>query len=639
MQFIERNSKMINELENENYVIQIRAKLNQQKVKLWEPPYYNPTTDEYDNAELERLAISFHEQLKISFKDCLSSIQTLQMNALDKLRCKDEFIKTGVATIRCRAPTQAAENRHFVVKIKTSCRGQELVHIVAEKLGVDISRIKLVCAGKVLVNHRPLFEQNVTNGVAVMVLIMLHSVETIQHESNTFDRVHKIRADAELIINDNERSDFFSLEDQDGNALHLPSLERKALLMALTLYEKGKVALRKENYEEALLLFLEADSDFHTCNSQLLTVVDNYALLNMDIVWCYLCLKNISQLPDAEQRLRLCEEKFRESYGVNMHRVTALKGTQHCGEKALLLRLHLLKAVLYFHQNRREDAITMFEVVESELQSLKVDDACLTTLLDCGFEISESRIALRASANNVDAAIEFINNRRQIVEANEKKSKREKNLYKKIGYQNADENRIDVDQVDQLVEMGYSETLAAIALKRTRNNMFNALNELQYKHDDLKRELMSSIKPCKELINKLVDLGYHEEAAQAALKQTYNNFEEAVEFLITARQNNEYDSLLTTAINELVSSSTNILETTTSTSIEDRGSNVPNNELAGPSHKRAKNDTNSAKKQMMDILYKSFSKDMDTTNDTYLDLPLIEEAKVLAEYKKLLNMQ
>ncbi|XP_058462169.1 NEDD8 ultimate buster 1-like [Malaya genurostris] len=636
---------MPNELEIENYVIQVRAKLNQQKVKLWEPPYYNPSTHKYVESELEKLAASFHEELKISLKDCLSAIRSLQANALDKLRCKDEFLKTGVATIRCRAPTQGTANRHFDVKIKISSHGQELIQLVADKLGVDGSRIKLVCAGKVLVNHQPLFDQNVTNGAVIMVLIMVQSVEAVQHESNIFDRVHKIRADAELIINDNERFDFFSLEDQDGNALHLPALEKKALLMALTLYEKGKVALRKENYEEALLLFLEADSDFRTCNSQFLTVVDNYALLNMDIVWCYLCLKNISQLPDAEQRLRLCEEKFRESYGVNMHRVTTIKGTQHCSEKALLLRLHLLKAVLFFHQNKRKDAITMFEVVQSELQSLKVDDACLTTLLDCGFEITESRIALRACSNNVDAAIEFINNRREMVDANEKKSKREKNLYKKIGYQNADEKRIDINQVDQLVEMGYPETLAAIALKRTGNNLFNALNELQLKHKDLKQELVNSIEPCKELIDKLVDLGFHEEAAQVALKQTCNGFEEAVEFLITARRTNEYDALLTADINELSSAPSTILPTdTTSTSVADSSFNedtsiVPNIGQAGPSRKRAKNDSNSARKEMMDILYKSFSKDMDTNSDTYLDLPLVEEATVLAEYKKLLNMQ
>ncbi|XP_055529125.1 NEDD8 ultimate buster 1-like [Wyeomyia smithii] len=625
---------MTDELENENYVIQVRALLNQQKVKLWESPYYNTSTQQYAESELEKLAISFHERLQISLKDCLKAIRFLQQNALDKLRSKDEFLKTGIATIRCRAPTQEKINRYFDVKLKITSHGQELAQMVADKLALDVSRIKLVCAGKVLKNHLTLSEQNVVNGAAVMILIMLQSVEAAQRESSTYDRIHKIRADAELLIND-ERSDFLSLEDQDGNALHLPASEKKALLMALTLYEKGKVALRKENFEEALLLFLEADSDFRTCNSQLLTVVDNYALLNLDIVWCYLCLKNMNQLPDAEQRLQLCDEKLRQSYGANMNRVTAIKGTQQCSEKALLLRLHLLKAVLYFHQNKRSDAETMFRVVESELQTLKINDECLTTLLNCGFEITESRIALRACSNNVEPAIEFINNRRQMVEANEKKSKREKNLYKKIGYLNAHECRINVEHVDQLVEMGYSECLAAIALKRTGNNLYNALNELQQKQDDLKQELIASIEPSKQLIDKLIDLGFHAQAAEAALKQTINNFEEALEFLINVRNSNEYDAMLTSTSSEVASNSSSTL----SSNAETVKLPLSSNEQASSSRKQDKNNCNNAKKEMMDILYKSFSKDMDTTSDTYLDMPLLEEASILDEYKKLLNMQ
>lgn len=44
---------MTNELEDESYVIQIRAKLNQQKVKLWELPYYNAATEECSIPEME----------------------------------------------------------------------------------------------------------------------------------------------------------------------------------------------------------------------------------------------------------------------------------------------------------------------------------------------------------------------------------------------------------------------------------------------------------------------------------------------------------------------------------------------------------------------------------------------------------
>lgn len=44
---------MANELEDESYVIQIRAKLNQQRVKLWELPYYNVTTEECSVPEME----------------------------------------------------------------------------------------------------------------------------------------------------------------------------------------------------------------------------------------------------------------------------------------------------------------------------------------------------------------------------------------------------------------------------------------------------------------------------------------------------------------------------------------------------------------------------------------------------------
>lgn len=81
------------------------------------------------------------------------------------------------------------------------------------------------------------------------------------------------------------------MEDQAGNAIHLPPAEQRSLTMALALHEKGKTALKKQLYSEALMMLMEADTEYQNCTSELLQYVDNWALLNLDIVWCFLCLR------------------------------------------------------------------------------------------------------------------------------------------------------------------------------------------------------------------------------------------------------------------------------------------------------------------------------------------------------------
>lgn len=81
------------------------------------------------------------------------------------------------------------------------------------------------------------------------------------------------------------------MEDQDGNIVHLPVEEKRAIMMALAIHEKGRAALKRNDYNEALIFLLEADGEYRSCSSQLLESVDNYALLNLDIVWCYIMLK------------------------------------------------------------------------------------------------------------------------------------------------------------------------------------------------------------------------------------------------------------------------------------------------------------------------------------------------------------
>jgi hypothetical protein len=77
------------------------------------------------------------------------------------------------------------------------------------------------------------------------------------------------------------------------------------------------------------LFYINNLTIFHLSQSvsDLLKTVDNYALLNLDIVWCYLILKSVMQLPDADRRLKICEDNFRRSYGDNFDRVQVLKGS------------------------------------------------------------------------------------------------------------------------------------------------------------------------------------------------------------------------------------------------------------------------------------------------------------------------
>lgn len=85
-------------------------------------------------------------------------------------------------------------------------------------------------------------------------------------------------------------------------------------MMALAIHEKGRAALRRNAYNEALLFLLEADNEYRICNSQLLSTVDNYALLNLDIVWCYIMLKVFELGKSNHSSMFIANIFFRNSY-------------------------------------------------------------------------------------------------------------------------------------------------------------------------------------------------------------------------------------------------------------------------------------------------------------------------------------
>lgn len=266
------------------------------------------------------------------------------------------------------------------------------------------------------------------------------------------------------------------MEDQHGNAIALPPSEHKGIMLGLMLHKKGKAAMERSHYNEALFLFLEADDEFSKCRSELLASVDNYALLYLDIAWCYLKLRSADYLQDAERRLNSCEQKLNLIYGPALSRVKQIKGST-ANEMCLLMRLHLMQAIVIYHQNNREEARSMFDAVQQELNALKVDDSSLKYLVEMGFAEHESRIALREAQGNVSEAITAIYNQRErkrVARANAREVERKAGPID----DEDDEHWVNPKTLTALCDMGYNIDAARVALSQSRNDINQALGIL-----------------------------------------------------------------------------------------------------------------------------------------------------------------
>jgi hypothetical protein len=112
-------------------------------------------------------------------------------------------------------------------------------------------------------------------------------------------------------------------------------------------------------------------------------MVDNYGMLNLDIAWCYLSLQSIAELPAVESRLSKCEKSLHRSYGENLERLIALKGSSGW-EAVLFVRLHLLQGIAAYHQGQIEKSKFYFAKVEGEMSRLRVSDDQLADLINMG---------------------------------------------------------------------------------------------------------------------------------------------------------------------------------------------------------------------------------------------------------------
>jgi hypothetical protein len=114
---------------------------------------------------------------------------------------------------------------------------------------------------------------------------------------------------------------------------------------------------------------------------------------------------------------------------------------------------------------------------------------------------------------------------------------------------------------------------------------------------------------------QLVSFGFTSEMAKMALKTTFNNQNEALDYLLKLQSDGTYDSILNNMSNNNGPSTSSGL-----------GSTIVQ-------------QTKALRKKVDEMkVYKRFTEDISSDEDSYLDLPLTLEEKLINDYKTFLNM-
>ncbi|XP_028146544.1 NEDD8 ultimate buster 1 [Diabrotica virgifera virgifera] len=592
---------MSNTLKKEDYLIQIRDKLRRDGIKLWLPPYFKGSNASED--DIKNLSEDFSKHLNIPCDICQEIIKDLQDNALENLKQKNHYKESGLATVKIKILHKNSPPRLIQKELLLSMMTNELKDLVRNEISVSSEGLKLICSGRVLNDLDSLGSQGVKNGAQMLAIILSETPTQVFQAENQIKELESVKTDSKLLALDNE---YMQLEDQFGNPIKIPPKERKALVVAMALHEKGKTALKRNDYTRALVFFLEADQEFSQCNSQLLKTVDNYALLDLDIAWCYLCLESFVQLPEAESRLKRCEEKFHSTYGNNLERLVAVKGTPG-NEEALMMRLHLLQAIVLYHQNKRAEALLLLRKVEEEINSLKVDGDSVVTLIELGYTSKEATLGLRAARGNVNEAANYINENREKRAEGRKKAEAEAILEKerkKLGLCKDGKQYVDPKFVKILVNMGYSKETARVALKNTNNIISDSIqyiqeNPLPGSSSSKSTEMLSFV---DDLTKQLEEAGFDPRMAKLALSKHSGDIMKAAEELIAN------DGII---LGDL--------------------SNYFGAESLDNIKKRRQDD------KEKNEAFQRLKEDIDIVDDDYLDINLVQEEVFLKQYLSLLN--
>ncbi|MBA0795940.1 hypothetical protein Gohar_006760, partial [Gossypium harknessii] len=207
--------------------------------------------------------------------------------------------------------------------------------------------------------------------------------------------------------------------------------------------------------------------------------IDNVPILQIDMVWCYFLLRDISWLSVAGIRLEKAREGLERCHGKDFSRVRLLQaGCQP--ELALHMRLELLEGVVAYHNGQLDKSKKALTSAQAKFSQLQVPDEALSHVMSMGFKERDARRALRMNNQDIGRAVDFL-----FEEKAKRKQKREDDIRHKTEIMELKQygvtplkKAVNVEKLKELVAIGFEKKLAAEALRRNENDFQKALDDL-----------------------------------------------------------------------------------------------------------------------------------------------------------------
>lgn len=256
------------EIQQEAILSRIRNLINENKIKLWLAPFYNQDTCTPNQDKMLQTANALAPELELDDLQVFNGMLKLQNNALEKLKSRQILNQSGQIELKLKLDKKSRGNFPPLqtIKIDVYESGADLAAKIAQDLKIPLESFKLVTAGSVLKNDLNLHQQNLKPGQTIMLLSVDMESKAMQIVSEQRRILNTAKEDAEILGNNDE----MTITDQSGKHVELPKEERKAIIIAMSLHEKGKAALRKNDFQLAIILLLEAKDEYNQCRSEIL---------------------------------------------------------------------------------------------------------------------------------------------------------------------------------------------------------------------------------------------------------------------------------------------------------------------------------------------------------------------------------